>query len=259
MGTISTISDIQQGISNVTQPSRVIRSNLGNLINSQRQQLDDVISSNINSASQRIERLNRGISTRRGSLGNRTRMNVLNASLDRSMDVSTMSRSNQQAFNQYFDRLRSSGMSSGDINRLSNTLRMESIESLERQNYIDTGVRSARRTDLPALRRELAGVSYNYEMTRSTERALRYAGGQSSYGDAFRIGDEITSTMVSRLDTAVKDYSQLTGVRTASDLSRVTDTNALNRFAQDLNVSVADISRGNVSNEQLRLLRQNGR
>jgi hypothetical protein len=249
--------NIQQGIS-TNSPIRATRSNLNNLINFQRQRLDNIISSNIDSASQHIENVNNRITTRRGLRTNRTRMNVLNASLDNAMDISTMSRNNQRVFNQYFDRLRSAGMSNSDINKISDTLRMESIEALEQQNYIKTGIRSAGRRDLPGLRRELAGVSYNYEMSKSTERALKYVGGQSSYGDAFRIGDEVTSTMVSKLNTAVKDYSQLTGVRNVSDLSRITDTNALNRFAQDLNVSVSDISRGNISNEQLRLLRQNG-
>ena len=238
--------------------SKVTRSNLGNLINTQKQYLDNIISNNVNNASQRIDQFNKGISNRRASVNNRTLMDSLDITLDNSMDVSKMSQNNKKAFNDYFDKLKSTGMSSDDIDKLKNALKMESVEAIEKQNYINTGIRNVRGSDLSTLRREMAGVSYNYEMTRSTERALKYTGVKSPYGDSFRIGDEITSTMVSKLDTAAKDYSSLMSVRNTNDLSKITDTNALNRFAKDLNVSVADISKGNISNEQLRLLKQNG-
>jgi len=240
-------------------PRKITRGNIGSLLETQRTQLDNILTSDITRATKQIESVSGDISTRRAGAGASTRMNVIGGALDRSMDLSTMSRSNQKAFTNYFDRLKSVGFKESDINKLSDTLKMGSVESLENQTYMNKGVRAAKRTDVSSLRRELSGVSYGYDMARSTERAIRYTGGKSSYGDTFKIGDEITSGMVSKLQGAAKDYTKIANISSVRDLSRVTDTGALTRFAKDLNVNIADISTGNISTDQLRLLKQNGR
>ena len=255
-GSPSAISDVAMGGG---IGGRSTRSSIGNLLNAQRVRLDDIITSDIKRTTNQLDSISGGISTRRGAAGSTTKMNVINSAIDRSLDTSTMSRGNKKAFSDYFDRLKKSGFSDSDIGKLTNTLRMESIESLENKTYVDRGTRSARRSDMSTLRRELSGVSYNYDMSRSTERAIRYTGAKSSYGDAFKIGDEVTSQMASKLKDAAKDYTNIANVRSTSALSSITDSNALSRFASDLNVSVADISSGNISNEQLQLLRQNGK
>lgn len=255
-GGIAPMQDLAAG---QISTGRVTRGTVSNLLQAQRERLDDILQKDITRATSQIDSVSQGITSRRGKVGTSTRMNVINRALDRSMDVSTMSRSSQKAFNDYFEKLKGAGFKESDINKLSNTLRMESVEALENQTYVDRGVRAARRTDVSALKRELSGVTYGYDMSKATERAIRYTGGKSAYGDAFRVGDEITSGMVSKLKGAAKDYSKIANITSVGDLSRVTDTGALTRFAKDLNVSVADISRGNISSEQLNLLRQNGR
>jgi hypothetical protein len=219
----------------------------------------DVQQSRVAKATERIGSIGDDISIRRAASGSHTKMRVVGGAIDRSMDMSNMTKSNRRTFSNYFKKLKGAGFSEGDISKLTDTLKMQSVESLENKTYIDKGVRVAKRTDLSSVKREMAGVSYGYDMSRSSERAIRYSGGKSAYGDAFNIGDEVTSNIATKLKTAANDYTKIANISSVGEMSKITDSGALSRFAKDLNVNVSDVSKGNISSGQLRLLQQNGK
>lgn len=235
----------------------ISRSNVGDLFNTQKLKLDEMIAGNITKTNTKVTSMASELMSERNISGNMSNLRFSNRSL--SSYARNMPAEEKALYEGYVNKLKSAGFSEGEISKITESVKLQNLKSLESQSFVSTGNTRLSMEDARGLRRSIYGTSYNYGMTEETLKGIQYTGAKSVYGDTFKAGDRITSNIVKSFEAPMKDYKQIIGMTKGSELSGITSQSALNRFAKDLNIDVSDIVSGNVTNEQLKTLQENGK